>query len=424
MNRFVLRLLISIVVLSLVPQRTSAAESTPQGIPYGVWEAEHLGGDWGGIRTDLAQHGVSLNLTYTADFLGNPVGGHTKAFRYASGLEIGMRLDLELILGTDGLVFDITGDYRAGLDLSEPIGNFFPPAQSFGVEKRFGRGSMHLYRFSLEQLLLDERLSILVGRIGMGDDFLTSDLYANFVQTAFNANPVGVVANLPGFSIGPVSTWGWRVRYREDRWCVMGGVYYADETLGEDDKHGVDFSIRRDKGLISILQVAYRHNQAKRDMGLPGEYYVGSYYDSNRFEGLGDPTKARHGNYGLYFHMGQMVFAEAGSDRQEGLRLFLAGTFAPFTEINLFPYFVMGGAVYQGLIPGRKQDKTSFGAAYGQVSASIPGQTYELIFELNHNFQVTPWFNVQPDIQYILRPGGTGDIPDAVVMGWQMQVNF
>jgi carbohydrate-selective porin OprB len=64
--------------------------------------------------------------------------------------------------------------YRAGLDLSEPIGNFFPPAQIFGVEKRFGGGAMHLYRFSLEQVLLGERLSILVGRSGMGDDFLTS----------------------------------------------------------------------------------------------------------------------------------------------------------------------------------------------------------------------------------------------------------
>jgi porin len=31
---------------------------------------------------------------------------------------------------------------------------------------------------------------------------------------------------------------------------------------------------------------------------------------------------------------------------------------------------------------------------------------------------------VQPDLQYIIRPGGTGNIPDAFVLGAQIGVSF
>jgi len=37
---------------------------------------------------------------------------------------------------------------------------------------------------------------------------------------------------------------------------------------------------------------------------------------------------------------------------------------------------------------------------------------------------VTRWSYIQPDLQYVIDPGGTGDIPDAVVIGAQMGVTF
>lgn len=37
---------------------------------------------------------------------------------------------------------------------------------------------------------------------------------------------------------------------------------------------------------------------------------------------------------------------------------------------------------------------------------------------------LTPWFTVQPDIQYILHPSGTSDIPDALVLGVQLTLKL
>ncbi len=376
-----------------------------------------------GLRDRLESTGIFVWASYTADLLGNPSGGRGLAFRYAKGLEIGLKFDLERIMNRKGLLLEVSGDYRGGHDLSRDIGNAFAPAQIFSIERRFGDGTVRLYRFSLEKLLLDDRLSLLAGRIGMGDDFLTSELYSNFVQAAFNSNPAGVVVNLPSFSVGPVSTWGGRVRYEGENWTLKGGISYADDTLGEDDKHGVDFSIRSDKGFIPIIQLGYKHNQEKNATELPGNYSMAFYYDSNRFENLGDPAKSRYGNYGFYFHADQMVYAEPGTSLAQGLTSFLATTVMPLTDINSFPYFVMGGMVYKGLFPKRDNDTTTFGVAYGQYSDQLD-KTYEVAIELTHEFQVTSWLSLQPDVQYILRPGGTGNIPDAWVLGLELELKY
>ena len=70
---------------------------------------------------------------------------------------------------------------------------------------------------------------------------------------------------------------------------------------------------------------------------------------------------------------------------------------------------------------------------YGDISRDyarsvrVPGGRLaesEKVVELAHRFQLTSWSYFQPDIQYVINPGGTGDIPDAVVMGAQMGFTF
>ena len=92
-----------------------------------------------------------------------------------------------------------------------------------------------------------------------------------------------------------------------------------------------------------------------------------------------------------------------------------------------------GGLVYQGLIPGRDRDVATFGLIYGgfsddleqhQEDAQVGVQRYELVLELNYNIEVTRWLHFMPDIQYVINPGGTGDISDALVLGFQLALNL
>jgi porin len=117
------------------------------------------------------------------------------------------------------------------------------------------------------------------------------------------------------------------------------------------------------------------------------------------------------------------VYREAAAHSAQGLTPFATVTYAP-SDRNTFPLFVSTGLVYQGLLPGRDRDIAAFGLAYGQFSRHLSRQVFEMVLEWTYEIGLAPWLTVQPDIQYIVRPGGTGDIPNAWVIGVQIGMNL
>jgi porin len=49
-------------------------------------------------------------------------------------------------------------------------------------------------------------------------------------------------------------------------------------------------------------------------------------------------------------------------------------------------------------------------------------QTYEAVLEFDYRLQVTKFAYVQPFLQYLIRPNGTGLVENATVLGLQMGV--
>ena len=49
---------------------------------------------------------------------------------------------------------------------------------------------------------------------------------------------------------------------------------------------------------------------------------------------------------------------------------------------------------------------------------------YEATIELTYQFQLTPWCVVQPDAQWIIHPGGSRAIDDALVIGLRTAIAF
>ena len=165
--------------------------------------------------------------------------------------------------------------------------------------------------------------------------------------------------------------------------------------------------------------------------GMPGHYQVGVTFSQWDFYprflgGFEDHS------YGFYIHGDQMVYQEApGSD--QGLYVFVASGYYPQTEISIVPFQVNVGLHYKGLFPGRDDDRTVLHFIYGHISDDYARSVHvagghfadsEKVLEVGHRFQVTKWSYIQPDLQYVIDPGGTGDIPDAVVIGAQMGVTF
>jgi porin len=396
----------------------SAIDARAQG---GSWLGQDTAtGNWGGARERLVAAGITPSASYATDLLANPVGGAGQGFEYAGELEGALEFDLERLLGLRGSSFLIAASWASGRDLSERrIGNLFTVAQAFEGQ------SVRLAQMYFEQELLEERLSLAVGRLSTGDDFATSELYDNYVNAAVNGNPSSLSQNAPSFSSDPVASWGVRaIAEASGRFRLAAGVYNADPKVGEDDENGVDFVLNPQDGVLAIAEASYRRNQEEDDTGLPGNVTIGGYYDSSDYESFSDPGDERRGNFGLYVLLDQMVHREGGAGSSEGLTPWAALTFAPIERVNTLPIFAAGGLVYQGLLPGRDDDTTNLGVYYAKLSDDLPDVSFETVAEVNHRFQLVPWLYLTPDFQYVFRPGGGGEEPDAAVLGAEIGIDF
>ena len=282
-----------------------------------------LTGDWGGLRTRLLDLGIAPSLVFVTDVLGNPVGGQHRAVRESDDLGLDLTVDLDRLAGWAGARFHLSFSMRSGTNLSDKdIGNVFTVANvCCGFTYR-------LVNVELEQSLFDDRVSLRGGRIAAGDEFLTSPLYGNFVQEAFNGNPTGIFFNVP-MTAYPTATWGMRARVRPiSQLSLMAGVYNGDPTLGDNDKHGVDWTMRGP--LFAIGEVGWRLNQEPGATGLPGNYKIGGYYQAGEVPDLyrdvdggsialsGLPPQMHNGNGGFYILLDQMVYRDGGAGQPAG----------------------------------------------------------------------------------------------------------
>lgn len=417
------------------PAATRALSDTPFQL---VLPREHLLGDWAGVRTWLEDHGVTPTLTLVTDALGNPIGGARHGFRGASNLGLDLRFDLDRLVGLTGGSFDVSFSERFGSSLSkEDIGNVFT------VQQVFGGQTYRVVHVAYQQTLWDGRIELRVGRIAAGDDFLVSPYNYVFVQNGFDGNPVGVFFNAPGMTAYPNTTWGGRAKgMLTERSYVMAGLYNGDPSIRANEHHGADWSMAGP--LFAIVEAGYQVNGRPGDAGLLGNYKAGFWYDDSRYIDFttvarGRDPRVSRGNWGIYGLFDQVLvrFGEPGSYR--GVGVTGSVLVSPDQSISQMPFFFTAGLLVRGAFASRPTDVAGLGVVHGRFSddlqdsqrrarrsdPSVGVQRHETALELTYRFSLRGGaLFFQPDLQYIVRPGGTGRIRDALVAGFQAAINF
>ncbi len=425
------------------------------------WNSAELTDDWGGPRNTLYDEGVSIFANYTNNIAGNPVGGKSAGFTYCDNITFGLDLDLEKLIGWNGGDVTVSGLNRNGSNLSEKnIGN------QFTVQQVFGGSAVMFYALYLDQKLWDDKISIKAGRFATGDDFASSPIYWLYMNNGIDGNPQALPVNTQ-FSAYPWAVWAARVRVEPTpEFNAMLGIYQVSDRIFNRNYHGLDWSMRSNDSILLISQIGWTPEFFKRSVpvesvatsdgntnageksvvaaksakeiiahselkGLPGHYWFGAYWSPWDFAQFGS-TETATNSYGFYWHADQMIYQEApGSD--QGLTIWSAFVLSPQQNIAKLPFQVNGGLAYKGLIPTRGGDYACFGIVYGKFSRDFARSVaksgggypdYELVFEWNYKVQLTKFAFVQPDLQWVVNPGGTHSIPNALVLGAQMGVTF
>ncbi|CUW41386.1 Putative carbohydrate-selective porin [Magnetospirillum sp. XM-1] len=437
--------------LTFTASRAEEAE-TAEAVK-GLWERDTLTGDWGGLRTHLAERGVKVNAAYTAEMLGNPSGGIKRRAVGNALLQVDVDADLEQAVGWKGGAFHVTGLHVQGRQLSANfIGNLIP------VRDIEAAPSTRLFSLWLQQSVLDDKVSLRFGQLPMQEEFFNSVVATNLVNSAFGWPP-SFAANLPSGGGGyPLSNLGTRLKVQAtEELAVQAGLFTGNVAPGTNagndaqkrNRSGVDYTV--DGAPMWMFETQYGLNQAKGAAGLPTMFKLGGWYyggratdqrydDSGVSLGSSAAGSARNhrGNWAVYGIYDGMLYKEAGSE-DLGLSAFLRVTALP-EDRNQMPFYFDTGLAYKGPLEGRDDDVAAIGFAFGRMSpalaardsdarrfgtATAPDHDYEAAIELSYRYQATPWLTIVPDLQYVVHPGGTTTlpenssktIPDATVVG-------
>ncbi|TAN79727.1 MAG: carbohydrate porin [Magnetospirillum sp.] len=430
--------LAGLLAMPLIVAQPVRAEETEE---KGLWERETLTGEWGGLRPTLAGHGIKAAGTYTGETLGNVSGGLRRRAIAESLLQIDVDADLEKAVGWKGGLFHVTGYHIEGRQLSA---NFLG-GNLMTVRDIEAAPSTRLYSLWLQQSILDDMVSVRAGQIPMQEEFFVSTYAAYLVNGAFGW-PVGFSANMPSGGSGyPVANLGTRLKVQAtEQLAVLTGVFTGNvapgTNVGNDaqkrNRSGVD--MRVDQPPVWFGEVDYGINQEKDAAGLPTMLKLGGWYYNGRATdqrydvagvSLGSAAagtaKTYRGNWAVYGIIDRMLWKREGTV-DNGIGFFLRATILP-EDRNQLPYAFDTGLTFKGPFEGRDDDVAAIGFAFGRMSpalaardsdarrfatATAPDHDFEAALELSYRYQVTPWWTIVPDAQYIFHPGGNATLPD------------
>jgi porin len=403
---------------------------------------KYLLGDWLGARSQLAADGIKPLVLFITDPFVNTTGGLRRGFSEYDLLGLDLLFDTDKLFGWAGGEFRVGFANNSGTSLSQKyVGNNFPVQLADVAD-----ANPRLTYLRYTQSLLDDKLSVRLGRLTInsvsGEEFAGSQYFKAFTSVAFDLVPLGIFLNAPGAFGYPLATWGARLKYEPVESCyAMVGCYNGDPEGKEGDRHGVDFTMCGPPFVIG--EVGYRRNYGQGASGLPGNVKLGAYFNGGSAEIFGSglanqPSATVQSRYGFYV-LGDQALARWGDPAEKRhLGAFAAFVCAPDQRVNTLPYFFDAGLVAYGFLPSRPRDFAGFGVAYGSYSGdlrrteevqaltdpAVGVQRWEMTLEWTYGCTVRPGLLVQPDMQYLVNPGGNRAIPNALAIGVNVVFNF
>ena len=438
------------------------------GFINGIDRSSTLLGDMWGLRSALRRLGITLAIQETDEVFGNLTGGVQKGFVYDGLTQVVMQLDTRRAFGLYGGTFNVSGLNIHGQNLS--ASNLYTLQTASGIE---ADQATRLWELWYDQKFLDEdRLDIKIGQQSLDQEFMVNSNGMYFINTMFGW-PMLPSANMPaGGPAYPLSALGARLSARPvDGMTVLAGVFNGSpvkDNNGTDpqmqNRYGTSFPLNGGQLYITEFQFSYPSLGAMVDPDesrpLGWTYKIGAWYNTESFSDIrldqsyhslsspvsdGNPLQ-HQGNYAVYATADQLVWRD-DQDPNRTVAVFgrIMGT--PLKDRNLIDFSFNGGVVFHSPFRNRPADTFGVGMGYAHVSSQaaqldrdtarfsgmpMPVRSAETFFELTYQYQLRPWIQIQPDIQYVMNPGAglplpsdpTSRIQNELVVGIRTNISF
>ena len=407
------------------PEITPPSTGTTTG-PKDFWNEDYLTQEWLGVRDQLQADGISFKPDWTGEVFGNVSGGARRGVVSDGVFELPLTLDFDPLTGgaVKDLTFKVNAYYIYGTNLSTADVHDFSVSSNIAAYN-----SIRLDELWIQKGLWNNTVTVKVGNQAVDTEFFVSNSASLFIGSTFGTFTL-LANNIPYAPQYPLASPGVRIQVQPDpHFYAMTGVYGIDNGLAQNtnDKNGTRFALNAASGMFIMAETGYLLNQGKNDHGLQGTYRLGSFIDTGNFPVYGSQSQSG-ANYGVYGVMDQQLYVNGSRN----ISLFVRPGGAP-SNSNFVDYYVDGGFNFTGFVPGRDQDVAGIAIARSHVSrdysdaqaadgnAPFSAETY---LEATYKLQLTPWWYVQPDVQYVITPSGEAGSHDAAIIGVRTYVLF
>jgi porin len=413
------------------------------------------------LPNPLTQHGVKFAATYIGEVLGNVSGGLKQGAVYEGRLDLAVDVDLQKLAGLDQLTFHANMFQIHGEGLSRSnLQNFFVVS---GIE---ALPSTRLYEAYFEKKWGNNAVSLKAGQLAADSEFFNTK-YTDVHTNASMGWPAITSVDLPsGGPSPPLAALGARLLVNvSDSVAILGAVFDGNQAgPGADDpqqrdRYGVNFRVN-DPPLV-LGQVQYSWNNKKGDPSLAGAVKFGGWRNFGAFSdlryasnGVSLASPASSGtpamlscDFGVWAVVEQQIYRVPESD-DRGIGVFGRVSSSP-TDSSLIDLYADAGVEFIGLSEARPNDKFGVAAGYAHVSRRAqaldadlrvlmgprwPQRSFEGLFTAVYQYEIRAGWTLQPNLQYILHPGGGATDPlstnpghllrNAAVLGLRTTLKF
>src|SRR3984893_8064818 len=418
------------------------------------WD-RYVTGDWWGLRTRLHNWGIDFNLDYFSEMATNFSGGKDnfsgypknfgQSWAYTDQALFGLDLDFQKMIGWEGGSFQFYVTKRTGDNLTAQTN---PNTRQLIQEVLGGGQTWRITDFWFKQNFANDLLELKLGLMNMSQEF--GGFYAfPFENLTFTS---GITGNVAGYSMftWPVSQWGTDLQWNATKSLSLRLGVFAFNNYWISN----NYYLRIDnpggtRGALIPSEIDWKPKLHICGKDLPGLWVLGAWGNTNHEETTGaaksvlagapaaGPFHMFTGDYGVYGSIWQQVTAPDPERPKTGLSAFAGSIWvSPQTAFQDFQAFT--GLYYWGPWSKRPYDSCGIATGYNRVagnvrnaerqfSASHPGsgfgvQSNEFVEEIFYSFDVFHGANIQPDLQYIINPGGYHSATNIWVFGIQLSV--
>ncbi|MEO6848900.1 MAG: carbohydrate porin [Chthoniobacterales bacterium] len=401
--------------------------------PGTIWEREALLGDLGDYRNQLLYKGISISPTYIAEVMGNVAGGIKQGAATDGIFNLAGDVDLERLTGFwKDATFHTNFLWIYGQGISEKyVGDF---SNTSNIQ---GFNTFRVQEMWLDQAFWRKRANIKVGLIAADAEFFTSTYSSLFINGTFGAFTL-VGANLPNAPVYPEAAPAVRLFVQPtSKFYLQTGLFYGNSGDQDVNTTGFNFKYNASAGALMFSEVGFLLNQSPGDRGLHTTLKLGNFVHTANFSTWnsqalnatkGTPVRGSGAEYGFYGVLDQELYKAGGHT----VGFFMRGGFAP-ANVSFISGYIDTGLNFIGFVPGRDADVVGIAFSRSFISSDFssaqqyqdgPAAYGENVLEATYKINITPWWSLQPDLQYIVNPGGNVGSPSSLVLGLRTTVAF